>query len=1004
MALRGSSGDRYRWRETTISSAGVGGALLYLLSHFRRGLSVIAACIAGIATVLLTGGSFGLAGAAAAIFGVVLAVTLGAVLHAVAGRRLRTLAFVWSDTATDAEPVADFSVRSWRARGPSSVLPPFVERNVMPALRQGLSEKRFAILIGSRTSGKSRLIFELMKGQPQTVLVSRLLFAGGQFDPLLRLMTDHHGYWGSDGHQTLVMRSLTSRLLSGTIDREFMREWLDRHPNVSVVATFNDNDLQKITEAGEEGSEAFEELKKEAAVVTLSGELEGQELEIARQLYPGFGDEMLRFLPRYLCSASSLEERFVESAESRHALGHAIVCAAADWARAGISRPAPRSFLEATAHQYLAPEQRGDFESEMSWAVESLVGAGSLLYRVAENGVEVGFEADGIVRDLRDQDESGRLDPCLPEFLWEAIWTELVAAAEKSDSVGPIEDLVSLQETAEFRRGPDFRDRLMDLVPELDAYVQRERLVEGLVSPPEGGSVRSLIQTRVGDGIYRRLTAVQQLAESPRASTQPRFRFRDRLFARIYVFRTGRAMARLAALVIMDALCADIGFLSGVGLLVWLTGDPQVNGETLGRLLAASGATAVGIFAVCGLYREDSPRADLPAILLAGSALGFIAFTVASEQRLAVAAAITAALVGTGLTVALANWFRTRYDRISRRWVRDHGFDAQTLLIGSGDQVKAARIALKDISRPTKVVGHLSVRGIPSPTSLGGVEDLPDIAKTHHVGRVLIVDPEIPPPERQRLADFCHAQGLLVEAVPSLPDLQPGGMEVVLGQSLVLMRLEPLWQRSPGFFLKRTFDVLAAAALLVLLSPLLFALALAVAVDCGWPIIIRTSRPGLGGKTFGMFRFRTSVDAIPSPFELADIDEDPGGGGATSLGQILRRHGLDELPQLGNVLIGEMSLVGPRPLPLVQHLELAEEDLRRYVVRPGVTGPWQVCGRTELSYSELTKLDVAYLRQWSFFSDLAVLFKTVKLMIVSRPSFPHLIGEDKEAVPLREDS
>ncbi len=171
--------------------------------------------------------------------------------------------------------------------------------------------------------------------------------------------------------------------------------------------------------------------------------------------------------------------------------------------------------------------------------------------------------------------------------------------------------------------------------------------------------------------------------------------------------------------------------------------------------------------------------------------------------------------------------------------------------------------------------------------------------------------------------------------------------------------------------LKRTFDFLAALALVLLLLPVIVATALAIAWVMGAPVLFRQLRPGLHGRPFGIFKFRTMAEATAADGQpLADEMR------MTPLGRFLRRFSLDELPQLFNVLKGDMSLVGPRPL-LMEYLPLyTTEQMRRHEVRPGITGWTQVNGRNALSWEDKFALDVWYVDHRSFWLDLKILAMT----------------------------
>lgn len=177
--------------------------------------------------------------------------------------------------------------------------------------------------------------------------------------------------------------------------------------------------------------------------------------------------------------------------------------------------------------------------------------------------------------------------------------------------------------------------------------------------------------------------------------------------------------------------------------------------------------------------------------------------------------------------------------------------------------------------------------------------------------------------------------------------------------------------------IKRLFDVLVAASALLAGLPLLIALVLLVKVKLGSPVLFCQSRPGKNGVVFTMYKFRTMTDARDSQGQLLP-DKDR----LTSFGKFLRASSLDELPELLNVLKGEMSLVGPRPL-LIEYLPLySTEQARRHEVRPGITGWAQVNGRNAISWEEKFKLDVWYVDNRSLWLDVKILWLTVKKVVI----------------------
>lgn len=189
--------------------------------------------------------------------------------------------------------------------------------------------------------------------------------------------------------------------------------------------------------------------------------------------------------------------------------------------------------------------------------------------------------------------------------------------------------------------------------------------------------------------------------------------------------------------------------------------------------------------------------------------------------------------------------------------------------------------------------------------------------------------------------------------------------------------MSDLIKQRPLYLIKRLFDIAVSAVGLVVLSPLLLFLAVLVRMNLGSPVFFRQERPGLHGKIFRLYKFRSMKDAVDRfGNELPDEER------LSKFGRLLRASSLDELPELFNVLKGEMSLVGPRPL-LVKYLPLYNaEQRRRHDVLPGITGWAQVNGRNAISWDEKFRLDVWYVDHWNLLLDLKILFLTVKKVFI----------------------
>jgi exopolysaccharide biosynthesis polyprenyl glycosylphosphotransferase len=336
--------------------------------------------------------------------------------------------------------------------------------------------------------------------------------------------------------------------------------------------------------------------------------------------------------------------------------------------------------------------------------------------------------------------------------------------------------------------------------------------------------------------------------------------------------------------------------------------------------------------------------------------------------------------------------------RVTGWLLEQAGYSRRAVLVGSGKHIEAVAHALADRAR-TKVdiVGYISLTARPDNglRSLGQLEDLPEVLATERVQEVIIADPDFPQEKAVELVDLCHQRGVTVQVAPSTMEILIDRADFVAGQSVPLFTLRPPVFEGIDFALKRTFDLVLATVGLIVLLPVLLAIAAAVRLTSRGPAIYRSVRPGMAGKPFYCFKFRTMrehADQIQSDLEplneksgaLFKIRRDPR---LTTVGRFLRRFSLDELPQLVNVIRGEMSLVGPRPLPMRDFHRLADWHKKRYLVLPGMTGLWQVSGRSELDFDDLVRLDFLYLERWSILLDLAILLKTIPAVLSRRGAF-----------------
>ena len=340
--------------------------------------------------------------------------------------------------------------------------------------------------------------------------------------------------------------------------------------------------------------------------------------------------------------------------------------------------------------------------------------------------------------------------------------------------------------------------------------------------------------------------------------------------------------------------------------------------------------------------------------------------------------------------------------RVAARWLlvllRRTGQNTRLILVvGSGESGRRFA-ALLEANRDLglSVVGHVTSPfsesvGLAHPV-MGGLEDLEQVLHENVVDEVAICLPLNETAVVNQVVSLCEEEGKIVR-VPIYPldrTATTGRFEVLDGLPVYSLVRGP--DRAAALALKRTVDIVASGLLMLVLAPVAAASAVLVAHSSPGPILFRQTRVGLHGRTFRMIKFRTMVsDAEELLAALAEhneikgpafkIEHDPR---ITRVGRVLRRTSLDELPQLMNVLRGEMSLVGPRP-PLPS--EVDGYDLwhrRRLSMKPGITGLWQVKGRREPNFDRWVEIDLEYIDSWSFWLDLRILARTVPAMLEGR--------------------
>jgi exopolysaccharide biosynthesis polyprenyl glycosylphosphotransferase len=403
------------------------------------------------------------------------------------------------------------------------------------------------------------------------------------------------------------------------------------------------------------------------------------------------------------------------------------------------------------------------------------------------------------------------------------------------------------------------------------------------------------------------------------------------------------------------------------------------------------------VFSQAHLYDERERRPGFGRVLssLILGALITLAFAVGTGHEFSTYGLAPTAVVFCAVTIA---GFRASYEFVTSEALRALGTKRYALLAGSGENIARLRSALGSgrSGIDYEFVGAVapSADGVTLPV-LGQMGDLPAVLDRERVDELIITDSDFRDRELLEIVDAAHRRGVEVRIAPKATELLTQRVEFVPGQGIPLFELRPPAFVGMDWVVKRAFDLVVSSLVLVVGLPLWLAIAAAVKLNSRGPVFFRDRRIGLGEQEFGMLKFRTMyADAAGQQAELeasneADgplfkIREDPR---VTSVGAFLRRFSLDEIPQLWNVLHGEMSLVGPRPLPLRDYERLEPWHRKRYLVLPGVTGLWQISGRSNLGFDDLVRLDFFYLENWSVWLDISILAKTLPAVVTGRGAY-----------------
>jgi len=392
----------------------------------------------------------------------------------------------------------------------------------------------------------------------------------------------------------------------------------------------------------------------------------------------------------------------------------------------------------------------------------------------------------------------------------------------------------------------------------------------------------------------------------------------------------------------------------------------------------------------------DEFKRVVRASLIMAAIVSFLAFSFkqVALSRLSVATA----LLGAAIYVSVLRYFARKVLHLLRRKGQA---SHQVLLVGTlADALGVLAAVSRNPAAGMIPIGILVSDGYPAarsgraPIPVYSGRDVVSLVNEVHADTVAVCGSASGEGELRRLAWQLEGTGIDLVVAPQLTDIAGPRVHIRPVEGLPLLYVEEPTLSGVAWLFKTAIDRVVAALGLLLLSPLLLLVAALIKLTDRGPVFFRQARVGREGKTFRVWKFRTMytdaedrlaalVDQNESDGLLFKIKDDPR---VTRVGRYLRASSLDELPQLFNVIFGHMSLVGPRPLP-AEDGDFLGDVRRRLLVRPGITGLWQVSGRSDLSWDDAVRLDLYYVDNWSLTFDLTILWRTVGVVLRSKGAY-----------------
>jgi exopolysaccharide biosynthesis polyprenyl glycosylphosphotransferase len=371
-----------------------------------------------------------------------------------------------------------------------------------------------------------------------------------------------------------------------------------------------------------------------------------------------------------------------------------------------------------------------------------------------------------------------------------------------------------------------------------------------------------------------------------------------------------------------------------------------------------------------------------------------LAFGLGTGYDFSTSGLIPTSVVVSTLTIGL---LRAAYESATLEVMRAVGVRRRVVLVGAGESLTRLRASLESARSGLTwdFVGVVAPAPVPGFRLLGERAQLAAVLDEVSPDEVILTEADFDERTVLDVVEQAHRQGVKVRLAPDTTELLVQRGEYVPGQGAPLFELRPPVLTGWDWAVKRGFDLVVSVLVAVVGLPIWALIALAIKLDSRGPVFFVDRRIGVGQQEFGMLKFRTMVAEAPALQPGLEPDNEAAGAlfkirddpRVTRVGRFLRRFSLDEIPQVANVLKGEMSLVGPRPLPLRDYELLEDWHRRRYAVLPGMTGLWQISGRSGLSFDDLVRLDFTYIENWSIWLDISIIVKTIPAVITRRGAY-----------------